>query len=94
MTVGIEWDPNKEHANITKHGVSFINAVIVLEDDLAITIEDFHQDERRFVTIGMDDFSRILVVIYTYRGEAIRLISARKATPKEIVIYEGNSDER
>jgi hypothetical protein len=94
MAMGNEWDPNKESANITKHGVSFTNAVIVLEDDMAITIEDFHPDERRFVTIGRDDIGRILVVIYTYRGETIRIISARKATPKEIIIYEGNPDER
>jgi len=50
---------------------------------------DEHPDEERFVTIGMDASSRIIVVVYTWRGEScIRLISARKATRKERQQYE------
>jgi len=45
--------------------------------------------EERFVTIGMDALGRILVVVYTWRGERLRLISARKATPRERSEYEG-----
>jgi uncharacterized protein len=93
MPDSVEWDPDKERANTTKHGVSFSNAVIVLQDDMAITIEDVHPDERRFVTIGMDDTGKILVVVYTYRGESIRIISARKATTREIAVYQGKTNE-
>lgn len=61
-----------------------------LFDDLnAITIEDVHEEEQRFISIGIDCFTRILVVIYTWRGETIRIISARKATKREQKNYEG-----
>ncbi len=56
---------------------------------MAVTIEDSHHGEQRFVTIGTDLLGRVLVVVYAYAGEAeIRLISARKATPKERKTYE------
>ena len=83
------WDPNKVEANKTKHGGSFANVVVVFEDALAITIRDEHPDEERFVTIGRDALSRIVVVAYTWRGEGIRMISARKATRSERRQYEG-----
>jgi uncharacterized DUF497 family protein len=61
----------------------------VLDDPMALTIEDTRHGEQRFVTIGLDLLGRILVVVYAYSGEEeIRLISARKATPKERRIYE------
>ena len=63
----------------------------VLSDDLALTVPDDHPDEERFVTMGMDAFGDILVVVYTWRGDAVRLISARKATRRERQQYE---DER
>ncbi len=85
----IEWDPKKAKANARTHGVSFADAVMVLSDDLAITIEDPRHSEQRFVTIGSDALGRILVVVYTYRGDRIRLISAREATPNERGRYEG-----
>ena len=69
--------------NETKHGVRFADAVSVFGDERALTIHDSHRDEERFVTIGMDAFARVLVVVYTWRGDAIRLISARKATRSE-----------
>jgi hypothetical protein len=62
----------------------------VFYDPYAITIEDRDHKERRFVTIAMDGFGRLLVVCYAYRGETtIRLISARKAESRERKIYEG-----
>ena len=61
----------------------------MLEDERAITISEEYTDEERFVTIGMDSLSRILVVVYTWRENRIRIISARKATTKEIKQYEG-----
>lgn len=79
-----EWDPIKAELNAAKHQVRFADAAAVLEDDQALTMDDPHPDEERYVTIGMDALGRVLVVVYTWRGtETIRLISARRATPKE-----------
>ena len=64
------------------------DAVSALEDDLAVTIPDDLSDEERFVTVGMDALDRILVVVYAWRGERVRIISARKATPQERRTYE------
>ena len=72
-----------------KHKVRFSDAEAVLFDPMALTIEDkSSQGEQRFVSVGSDALNRILVVVYTYRGADIRLISARKATPKERKAYE------
>lgn len=83
-----QWDPNKAKSNQKKHGVRFADAVFVFEDENAITIEDEHETENRFITIGRDILLRILVVVYTFRGHIIRIISARKATTRERKIYE------
>jgi uncharacterized DUF497 family protein len=88
-----EWDPNKAKSNYKKHGVKFADAVAVFEDENAVTIEDEHESENRFVTIGRDFLRRILVVVYTFRGVIIRIISARKATAREKKIYEEQSNE-
>lgn len=82
-----EWDPAKAEANAAKHGVRFADAVTVFSDDQALTIDDPHPEEERFVTIGMDALARLLIVIYTWRGETIRLISARKVTGSERTHY-------
>lgn len=88
-TVDCEWDPAKAKANLTKHGIHFADAVSVLEDDSALTIRDpYSEDEERWITIGMDVLGRLLVVVYTWRGERVRLISARQATPQERRQYE------
>jgi hypothetical protein len=55
---------------------------------MAVTIEDKRHDEQRFVTVGTDLLGRVLVVVYAYDGEDIRLISARKASQNERRIYE------
>ena len=82
--VGYEWDPVKAAANFRKHGVLFSDAVSVLEDELALTVRDpYSEDEVRWVTVGMDIAGRLLVVVYMWRGETIRFISARRATPRE-----------
>ncbi len=84
-----EWDPAKARANFTKHGVRFADAVTALEDDSALTIRDLSsEDEERWVTMGLDTSARLLVVVYTWRGERVRLISARQATPDERRQYE------
>jgi hypothetical protein len=83
-----EWDPDKARVNQLKHSISFADATFVLEDVHALTIEDDHPGEQRFITIGVDAFGRILVVVYTFRDQAIRIISARKATSGECKQYE------
>ena len=84
-----EWDPAKARANFTKHGVRFADAVTVLEDDSALTIRDLSsEDEERWATMGLDASGRLLVVVYTWRGERVRLISARQATRHEWRQYE------
>ncbi len=83
-----QWDRDKAKTNLEKHGVDFADAVAVFEDDAALTLPDTDPDEERFITIGMDVLTRILVVVYTWRGDDIRLISARKATPRERKEYE------
>lgn len=83
-----QWDNDKATANLRKHGIDFADAVSVFSDALAITIPDQRFDEERFITVGMDAFGRVLVVVYTWRGNEIRLISARKATRPERKQYE------
>lgn len=86
--VEIEFDPAKVRANLAKHKVSFAHAEQVLRDPNAVTIEDPDAlGEQRFVTLGMDALGRILVVVYTPRGDCIRLISARKASRGEAEQY-------
>ena len=89
IRVEFEWDSKKALSNLKKHGIDFADAVSVLEDERAITIPDEHPLEERFATIGMDALGRILVVFFTWRGNRIRIISARKATAKEINQYKG-----
>jgi uncharacterized protein len=83
-----EWDPGKAQKNFLKHGVTFQEAVSALEDECAVTVEDDHPGERRFLTIGLGELGRILVVVFTYRGDKVRLISARKASLTECCFYE------
>jgi uncharacterized protein len=84
-----EWDESKANQNMLKHGISFADTFAVFEDPTAVTVEDFQRGEQRYITIGMDAFGRILVVVYTWRGENIRIISARKAVRYEVRQYEG-----
>ena len=86
--VSYQWDPAKARSNRAKHGVGFADAVGVFEDPRAVTIDDPHPDEDRYVTIGVDFLGRVLVVSWTRRDEEVRLISARRATRKESRDYE------
>jgi uncharacterized DUF497 family protein len=88
--VSFEWDPNKAVANVRKHGVQFSEAVGVFNDDYAITITDDESDpdERRFLTLGIGIKGRILVVVYCYSGDNVRIISARAAERPERDQYE------
>jgi uncharacterized protein len=83
-----QWDKDKAASNLNKHGIDFADAVSMFSDDLATTINDDRFEEERFITIGIDAFGRVLVVVYTWRDDEIRLISARKATRSERNQYE------
>ncbi|MBK5291610.1 MAG: BrnT family toxin [Acidobacteriia bacterium] len=82
--------PNQAAANVRKHGVQFSEALGVFGDDYAITITDDESetDEQRFVALGMGIKGRVLVVVYCYSGENIRIISARTAGRSECEEYE------
>jgi uncharacterized DUF497 family protein len=79
----VEWDRQKADINLWKHGVDFADASVALTDELAITQADDDPDEDRYVTIGMDSLGRVVVVSYAWRGDEMRLISARRANPHE-----------
>jgi len=89
--VGFEWDEaGKAGINFRKHGVRIPEAIPVLDDPNAITITDDESkpDEQRFITLGMGALGRLLVVVYTWRGANIRIISARPAEAHEREQYE------
>ena len=83
-----EWDEIKAKENLRKHGVDFTDAVISLEDENALTVEEYDHNEQRFKTLGMGSFLNILYVVYTYRElDSVRIISARKADRKQMKEY-------
>ena len=83
------FDPAKDAANLRKHGVSLAEGDGVFNDPLALTIGDSSsQGEQRFVSIGMNVFGKLRVVVYALRGDHARIISVRRAEPKEIRAYE------
>ena len=84
-----QYDPTKATGNLRKHGVSFADAEGVFMDPLALhRVDPDSEGEERFVAVGTGNTGHLLVVVYTLRGEAIRLISARRATPREKRYYE------
>ena len=90
MALSFEGHEEKATASLRKHSVSFEEAKIVFNDPMTLTIEDREhtQEEPRYIDIGYSASRRLLVVVYTERGEAIRLISSRKATRTEQTYYE------
>jgi len=89
--VEFEWDPNKNHENQEKHGISFEQASELFngEDDYLEIYDVEHSDEEdRFIAIGAI-VDGVLVVVFTERDEdLIRIISARPATPREVRMYQ------
>ena len=95
MDKRFEWHGEKDWSNRLKHGISFGEAVSIFRDDNALLIADPDPNygEERFIMIGMSEKLRILVVCHCYRtpDDAIRIISARKATRHERSKYEEKS---
>lgn len=83
----LEWDDAKADANFAKHGVRFPEVSGAFLDERGVTMLDEFPDEERYITIGMDTLGRLIVVVYTWRGDSIRVISARKATRTERRLY-------
>ena len=94
MNTEFEWDPAKAASNLQKHGVSFAEAATVFFDPLSITVADpLHSvGEQRFVIIGLSYQQRQLVVVHSDRGDRIRIIGARLATPSERKNYESGTE--
>jgi uncharacterized DUF497 family protein len=88
--VHFEWDPEKAAANVQKHGVSFQEAATVFGDPLSTTFSDpdHPADEERYLTIGMSENQRLLVIGHTEDNDTVRIISARPTTPRERRWYE------
>lgn len=86
---GFEWDPVKAAENLKKHEVDFADAAVALSDSRALTIDDPDaEDEERFISLTMGPDGVVLVTVYTYVEENIRIISSRKASPSERKTYE------
>ena len=85
-----KWDPMKAGLNARKHGVDFREAASVFHDSLSTTFPDVDHsaEERRFVTIGLSTKRRLLVVSHSEEGQALRIISARRATRRERRFHE------
>ena len=90
MALNFEWHANKAKSNLEKHGTSFEEASTVFGDPRSLTIPDpLHSElENRFITVGSSHRGKLLVVVYTERGDNIRIISARAASRRERQSYE------
>ena len=86
----IEWDPRKARSNLRKHRVSFEEAATALSDPMAATGADPDHSitEERYVTFGVSERGRLLLVAHTDEEETIRIISARIASKGERELYE------
>jgi uncharacterized DUF497 family protein len=90
MAIPFEWDEEKAEINLEKHKVGFEEAKSVFGDPFSITIDDpdHSEEERRFIDIGKSVSGKLLIIVYTERGNKVRIISCRKATPTERRKYE------
>lgn len=94
-SLAFTWDPAKARTNLRKHGVSLVEAQSVFYDDHARLVDDpdHSESEDRFILLGLSEAARVLVVVHAYREPEglIRIISARKATPRERSGYDRGS---
>lgn len=84
-----EWDTRKAARNVARHQVSFEEAATVFDDPMFITVvDDKHSlDEERYITLGLSNRGRLLMLAHTERQGRVRIISAREATKKEELFY-------
>lgn len=90
MVSGFEWDEEKAQANLTKHGISFVEATTVFDDPNCLIMDDPKHSlgESRFLLLGYSIVQRLLLVVHCDRGSTIHIISARPATSSERRNYE------
>jgi hypothetical protein len=90
MKPHFDWNPEKAKANLLKHQVNFDEASTIFDDPQFITFldEEHSADEERYITIGLSNKNRLLMVAHTERSENIRIISARKVTKNEEKFYQ------
>ncbi len=88
-----EWDDDKAESNLAAHGVTFAEARTAFSDSAHVELydEDHSEDEGRFAAIGFSSKGRLLLVVFTPRGERMRIISARMAEHDEEEVYEQSS---
>jgi hypothetical protein len=96
LELGFEWDSRKAAANFEKHAVSFEEASTAFGDPLARIVDDPRHsvEESRFVLMGVSRGQKLLAVMFTERGESVRLISARPATRRERREYEEHKPQK
>lgn len=83
-----EWDPEKAEANLRKHGLSFERARTIWDDERRYYLRSANKtDEERWLVVGRVGPRLYFSAVITYRGECIRLISARSSTRREIERY-------
>ena len=87
------YDPLKNARNVEKHKVSFEDVLGIWDDPDLIVLPARKRGEKRFLAIGQS-YALVFAVIYTMRGKAIRVISARRANAKEVAYYEKNRSSR
>lgn len=90
MKANFEWNPDKAERNFKKHAVNFEEASTIFDDPEYITFLDVEHsiEEERYITIGISNKRRLLMVAHTDRAKSIRIISARKATKNEENFYQ------
>ena len=90
MPASFEWDPLKAKNNLLKHQVTFEEASSIFNDPQFITfLDDEHStNEERYISIGISNKKRVLMVAHTERKDKVRIISARKATDNEEKFYQ------
>jgi uncharacterized DUF497 family protein len=94
--MNFEWDTRKAESNLHKYTVSFGEAVTIFNDELSITISDPDHsiEEDGYITIGLSNRSRLIMVSHTDRNDRIRIISARELTQAERKAYEEKNDRK
>ena len=94
--IEFEWDPEKTKANLRKHGVGFAEAGTVFRDPLGISVfdPDHSGEEDRYLTVGVSQQGRVIIVAHTDRGDKVRIISARELTRAEREDYEKELEDR
>ncbi|MHB1645862.1 MAG: BrnT family toxin [Candidatus Acididesulfobacter diazotrophicus] len=86
-----EWDESKSNANKSKHGIDFETAKNIFLDENRVEIMAPYPIENRFINIGKLN-GKLWTVIHTIRGDAVRIISARRSRKKEVKLYEKKDD--